>query len=297
MAKRVYLMLVHSTGIANPLVWQRFLIASKGAAALAIHVDANGPQPDLGPLQDYRLEVSLPTRWGSAAMVSAELRGAAEAFSKHPTAQHVVVCSGTDVPIKRVPPSELADGTSYFRFYYDPQANEANVSKVRSSPNLADEHRPLLQHINFHSQWCILCREHALLLAHREAELLAAFAPVQWAFGGSGSSRVGLAPDEWFLYAGLRMWGVPAARARDKVACAAYFDACRMHPVTFRSLQLSEQHLGGTVTLGDVCRDAAAASGKVTRQHVALTLRKVDLADPAEQLELLGLLEQCWRRL
>jgi hypothetical protein len=119
-------------GVTAAEAWQAWEQLHGGKMVILVHLKQGVSLAGL-PGGDWIRGKLLPTRikseWGDASLTQAILQGAAEALQQYPGLQHIVVASGQDVPVSRVPP-DLRPGLSLFgRFRFGP-AYDAAATQV-----------------------------------------------------------------------------------------------------------------------------------------------------------------------
>jgi hypothetical protein len=244
-----------------------------------------------------RLCASVQAEWGDVSLVRAQLQALEELLLRCPSARHVAVCSGHDIPVQLVTPALFPTGATLFGSYLFGAEEHTTLRLAAEEEMLADggfsaeEARRWSRALTFHHQWMVLSREHALVLCGMKAELLKAAKVLHRA---CCAVRAGMAPDEFALVTALRFSGLARSVQRvqltrglrykpgDLLNCyptLVLFPAVvSPHPTTWtapderQTVQVEKGGVGKyakTITLND-CLHLCGARGAVFFRKVAL---------------------------
>ena len=309
--KTVFLMLIHSTGVSHPELWERYLAAQRPHVALCIHRDPQHGGPYTPFVKRYKLpRTSVQAQWGDESLVDATIQSFAEILERHPRLNHIVLCSGTDIPLGRTDTSmALHDpgATAYTGFFFA-QQNKDFIRQLKGGVQ-GNLHSDIFRVMEFHAQWMSVCREHAMHLAQNREEILDRFRPVQQLVV---AKNLRLAPDEWYMLAAIRLYAHPQPmKCKELVTTGTYFRADGdPHPITFTELnKIEEFNIGltnhDTSTLANILKktvekhnDEIKRINRNRKNHyksvVALTMRKVRCASAADKHAMEELLVPMW---
>jgi hypothetical protein len=273
-----------------------------------------------------RLCVSVAAEWGDVSLVQAQLQALEEMLRRCPSARHLAICSGHDIPVQLASPALLPAGASLFGSYqFGPEENatlrEAAEEELLDDGGFsAEDARRWSRALTFHHQWLVLSREHAALLCGMRPLLLKAAKALHKA---CCAVRAGMAPDEFALITALRFTGLARSVQRvqltrglrykpgDLLNCyptlVLFPAAASPHPTTWAApdeRQTVQVEKGGVgkyakyVTLND-CLHLARARGALFFRKVALRGLGVGRSVHAspEAAMVLSSLEAMWRGL
>ncbi len=303
----VFLMLVHQDidnaellAVSEPEVWEAYL-AKQPLVRLYAHCD--GKQD----LEWYRAQPFLQQRclpnqitcmWDHESLVEAAISGMEQVLHLHPGLQHIIMCSGTDVPIMLVGTVQqewLRSGESTYLPFDHPIREQAMWFHVLER---ACKHSKAVQdvagHGLVHSQWMAVWREHAkALVAHRKdiAGPDTAFARVHMLLKEVAPQGGAPSPDEWCMGTAIQLYARRAAALVKQSVCMAVF-ADSQHPVMFTSMR-KRVKFQAFYTAKEACSNLV-----VVLNHAAsvkcITVRKVRMSSAAQKAKLLDYLQNMW---
>lgn len=107
---KVVLVMLHDTGLSNAAVWDAWIAQLPPSIAVAFHLCA-GAAPPAGPaalpggavFAPRLLPTSLPAEWGQPSLFVATVACARVLLERHPRATHVMIASGTHLPLRSDP--------------------------------------------------------------------------------------------------------------------------------------------------------------------------------------------------
>lgn len=302
--RTVFLMLIHSTGVAHPQLWDEYLLTQGPSVALCVHCDPQHPRVGAYRaefVRRHRLSAQVPAQWGHESLVDATIQSLEEILTRYPRLEHVVLCSGTDIPLSSVSRSEAvgngARNVTSYRGFFVKRDNNRFVQQLRQrAGGQAATYEPIFRVLEFHHQWMTICRLHARALVDNREDILERFRPVQRLIA---AERLNMAPDEWYPIAAIRLYS--QGRVREHITTATYFekDGDR-HPITFTSLarrvcvnrgEADEQN----TSLGEILHQVSSTiNRRGSRTPVALTLRKVNCINAGDVQSMTNTLTPIW---
>jgi hypothetical protein len=124
---KVVLVLLHETGLANPAIWEAWLQRLPPSVKVVFHLcsnsmpnarsDSNSADlqglPGLSVLQDHLLPERFPAVWGETSMFTAAVKCMRIMLARCPSTEHVMLASGTHLPLSLQPFKGLQSGTSW----------------------------------------------------------------------------------------------------------------------------------------------------------------------------------------
>lgn len=296
--RTVFLMLVHSTGVTHPELWQEYL-AHQPHVAVCVHGDVKTSRGQLNTTRFFRqrlLATRVTVEWGKVSVVEATIQSMKEVLRMFPGLEHVVLCSGSDIPIQRVDKVKWlhAGRTTFTPFYEDRQMKlfTKNILQAipRDHPRRADL-SSIAKAITLHSQWVAVCRDDVAVLVRNAAQIMERFEPL---LAIMPAADVMLAPDEYYLIAAIRLYRDAGSNVKfvQHTVCGAYIqDDDADHPVTFRDMNTKHDVDSADVTCGRTnLRQLLNNIRRGRPAELALTMRKIDVRKQEERQELMTIL-------
>ena len=286
-------MLVHDTGIAHPEIWQEFLDQQGQDVALCVHCDARHPlalYKSMPLVKDHMLLTRVKVHWGQLSVVDATIQSLKEVLAKHKRAQHVLFCSGSDIPLRLLGQLRYVkkDTTLFTRQFSAKQDAQFIAQTRQEAPKGTVLDTQILAAVTFHHQWLMLCRDHASLLVQHCAAMLQQFRHVQQLLEHAGHR---LAPDEWCIVTAIKLYAAGRAKLDSShQVCIVYVPDGKDHPHQFTNLLRQD-----STTQPGVKRSLAGVIQECWRHASGLTLRKVRLSSDAEAAQLLAMLQRLWQ--
>jgi hypothetical protein len=305
--RTVFLMLIHSTGVAHPELWEEYLRTQGPSVALCVHCDPQHPRAGAYRaefVRRRRMSIQVPVQWGHESLVDATIQSLEEILTRYPRLEHVVLCSGTDIPLSSVSRSDAVGhgsrNVTAYRGFYVKRDNTRFVQQLRQRAGAqAATYEPIFRVLEFHHQWMAICRSHARALVDNREEIMERFRPVQRLIE---TERLNMAPDEWYPIAAIRLYS--QGRVREHITTATYFakDGDR-HPITFVSLARHVRVNQGeaneeTTSLGEILQEVSNAVNRRGSRKIpiALTLRKVNCANAGDVQSMTDTLMPIWAK-
>lgn len=114
---KVVLVLLHGTGLANAQVWQAWLQHKQPEIRAVFHLCSNSSSkpeelPGWEVIRNHLMPERYLSEWGKTSMFTATVQCMGVLLQRYPRTEHIVLASGTHIPMTLAPFAGLKPGIS-----------------------------------------------------------------------------------------------------------------------------------------------------------------------------------------